>query len=255
MSLLRGIAEILEGKEYAAVQADLGSMVVGEFTQQRSDNVPLKTVLLCESPHEQEIHHGYALAGATGERVTAVLRHVSDVCDNMSAIDSQDPIGSLLSEPTQHPVLNSLGLMNVSLLPLQKGPYCQHIQQDADYMNLLRAFGKIRTRAQRGSHQLEFRRSTNSDEALITMMQQIRNIFLMDLTRRLYELPNGALVIPCGHFARNFLQRVESACGHQWSSPLPTELQSVSHPSRWPKSSLPRWLCILLSLICTRAVR
>ena len=255
MSLLHGIAEILEGKEYAEVQADLGNMVVEEFTQQRSDNAPLKTVLLCESPHEQEICHGYALAGETGERITAALRRVSDVCDNMPAIDSQDPIGSLLREPTQHPVLNSLGLMNVSSLPLQKGPYCQHIQQDADYMNLLRAFGKIKTRAQRSSHQLDFRRSTNSDEALITMMQQIRNIVLMDLARRLYELPNGALVIPCGHFARNFLRRAESACRRQWSSQLPTELQSVSHPSRWPRSSLPCWQRILLSLICTRAVQ
>lgn len=244
--LLHDIAQIL-GKEYAEVRADLCDMVVGEFTRQRSNNSPLRTVLLCESPHEEEICHKHALAGGTGKNVTAVLRRISDVCDNIPAINSEDAIGCLLQVSTQHPVLDSLGLMNVSLLPLQRTPYCLHIQQDNSYGSLLCAFEKIRQRTQTGQHGLNFQGE---------MMQQTSNVIIDDLKRRLRGVPSDALVIPCGNVARNFLRVAESTTRRTWSDRLRTKLQSLCHPTWWANGStqvdLPSSLRTLLSIICTR---
>lgn len=256
MSLLGEIANVL-GKEYAEVRADLSNMIVDEFTQQRSDNSPLKTILLCESPHRQETSLGYALAGPTGEKVTAVLRRTPDVVSNMPRIDSQEAIGSLLREQTQHPVLDSLGLMNVSPLPLQKAPYGQHIRQDDGYSTLLLNFEEIRERVQKRKHELDFRTSANWNEASITMLRRVCRVVLADLTRRLRYLPDSALVVPCGHVARNFLRQAESPRRRQWSDPLRAELRSLRHPCYWPRGPrhpLSSSLRKLLSLICTRAV-
>ena len=198
MFLLHDIAGILEGKSLAEVRADLRNMVVREFTRPRSTNSPLRTVLLCESPHREEIYHGHALAGTSGRTVTAALRQIPDI----PAIDTQDAIGCLLRGPMQHPIVDSLGIMNVSLLPLQKVPYRQYVQQDDDYKSLLCAFEKVRERVQTGRHGLRFRKSVNSGLALTKMMQQLTDIVLRDLERRLCQLPDSALVIPCGHFAR-----------------------------------------------------
>ena len=63
LSLLREMAEVLEGKERTDLQGDLGNMVVREFIQSRSDNSPLRTVLLCESPHTSKMCHGHASSG------------------------------------------------------------------------------------------------------------------------------------------------------------------------------------------------
>lgn len=256
MPLLGEIANVL-GKEYAEVQADLSNMIVAEFTQQRSDNFPLTTILLCESPHVQEIAHEYALAGDAGERVTAVLRRIPDVVSNMPRIDSQEAIGSLLREQTQHPVLNGLGLMNVSLLPLQEAPYDQHIRQDDGYSALLLNFEEMRERVQKRKHGLDFRTSANWNEASITMLRRVCRVVLADLTRRLRCLPDSVLVVPCGHVARNFLRQAESTHRRQWSDPLRAELQSLRHPCYWPRgpsNPLSYSLRKLLSLICTRAV-
>lgn len=254
MSLLCNISRVLDGKECADVQADLCDMVVAEFTVPRSTNSALRTVLLCESPHTEEICHGHMLAGRTGEKVTAVLQQTPCV----PAIVGQGAIGRLLrGGTTQHAVLDSLGLMNVSTLPLQRAPYCPYVRQDDDYKRLLCAFEKMRGRVQVRKHGLSFRSSANSDQRLITMMQQLRDIMLQDLDRRLCLLPQYALVIPCGHFARNFLRRAERGSRRQWSDPLRTGLESLPHPSRWPRrgtfDSLPCCLRTLLRLIHHRA--
>ena len=257
MSLFCDIATFLEGKVCEQVQADLEDMVVHDFALPRS-NVALRTILLCESPHVDEVLNGYALAGRSGRRVTAALRHMPDVCQDVAAIDGEHAIGCLLRGPTRHSVLDSLGFMNVSTLPLQKTPYCQHIQQDGDYGDLLFAFGEIKGRAQGGIHGLNFRPPANVGRSRATLMQEMPKVILRDLRGRLCELPNGVMVIPCGHIARNFLRRVESEAGRRWSHPLPAALRSLRHPFRWPRtyaSNLPQWLRSLLSLICTRATQ
>lgn len=252
MSLLCDIADKVLGKECAQVQAVLGCMAVREFTQPRPQpNTPhatLRTVLLCESPHVDEVCHGHALAGKAGRNVSAAL-HIPN---------GQFAIGCLLTGPTQHRVLDSLGLMNVSLLPLQKTPYCANIQQDDDYRDLLCAFSEIRDRTSKGVHGLQFKQSDRTDEALITMMRKVCDVILCDLKRRLCQLPNCALVIPCGNVARNFLRQAEGASRRRWSEPLRTELSSLGHPSEWSKdasANLPQSHCLrkLLALICTRA--
>ncbi len=256
MPLYSDIAEVLEGKECAQVEEDLGNMIVDEFIQQRTPNTPLKTVLLCESPHVYEICHGHALAGSAGRKVTNALRHVHNMPNapqNIPVIDNQDAVGCLLMHSTPHPVLDSLGIMNVSRLPLQKDPYCRRIRQDDDYRRLLCVFNKIRERAQTGTHELNFRWPINGDAPLRTVMVVVR-----ELSRRLRELPNNTLVIPCGHFARNFLRKAECEQRRQWSEPLRCGLQSLPHPIRWSTmngqwSDLPCYIRHLLTLICTRA--
>lgn len=261
MPLLCDIADILDGKECAEVQADLGDMIVEEFIEPRHNNVPLKTVLLCESPHAYEICHGHVLAGDSGRKVSNALRHIPNALNNISnapqnipPIDGQGAIGCLLRVLTRHPVLDSLGFMNVSLLPLQEAPYCQTIGQDDDYKKLLYSFETIRKRAQETEHQLNFRLPTNADETL----RRITQIIIRELRRRLCELPDSVLVIPCGQFARNFLRQAESERRRQFSDPLRRELMSLRHPARWPGRNriwddLPDYMRNLLLLICRRA--
>lgn len=243
MSLLCDIAQVLPGKECTEVRADLGDMVVDEFIQLRS--APLTTILLCESPHVEEVRHGHALAGRTGKTVTGILRHILNTDENTPTIDSQCAIGRLLAGSVQHPVLNTLGLMNVSRLPLQETPYCERILSDGDYGCLLQNFETMRNLAQKKGHGIGFRSPA---------IRRISMIVLRDLKRRLCQLPNGVLVIPCGNVATNFLNRAEGECRRQWSCQSPT----VSHPIRWPREDTP-WRCLpgcireLLCLIRTRA--
>lgn len=265
MPLLCDIANALDGKVYAEVQEGLGNMIVQEFIRPRHENAPLKTVLLCESPHVYEICHRHVLAGDSGRKVTNALRHIPDALQNIPnaprnipAINGQDAVGCLFRDATRHPVLDSLGLMNVSLLPLQEAPYCQPIRQDDDYKKLLCSFETIRTRSQSGKHALNFRPPTNADEGFIRIMQRTPQIILQELRGRLCELPDSVLVIPCGHFARNFLQRAESEWRRQFSKPLRRELMCLRHPARWPGRNktwgeLPDCIRKLLLLICRRA--
>ena len=258
MPLYSDIAGVLEGKGSAQVEEDLGDRIVAEFIQQRTHNTPLKTVLLCESPHVDEICHRHVLAGATGQNVTTALRHIPNAPQNFPFIDSQDAVGCLLMHSTRHPVLDSLGIMNVSRLPLQKDPYCRRIRQDDDYGRLLCVFNKIRERAQTGPHELDFRWPTNADAPLRTVMEEAPEIIVRELSRRLRELPDNTLVIPCGHFARNFLRKAECEQRRQWSELLPRDLRSLPHPIRWPRTNRqwdnpPSYMPILLSLICNRA--
>ena len=270
MSLLGDIAEALEGKECSTVQADLGNMVVKEFIQPRSDDSPLKTVLLCESPHTSEMRHGHAFAGKTGKNITAALRctpnfvdeGVATIYQEVATICSGDAIGCLLSlsKGSTHPVLDSLGLMNVSLLPLQKKPYSKDVREDGDYGSLLCIFAKEKDRLgrKRVTHDLEPRRPTQS-ATLIEKMRKVRTAILCDLKGRLRQLPNSALVIPCGPFARNFLRQAECSSRREWSDPLRTGLQSLSHPNNWHRkakwSDLPCDLRALVCLVYTRAVQ
>lgn len=270
MSLLGNIAEALEGKECSTVQADLGNMVVKEFIQPRSDDSPLKTVLLCESPHTSEMRHGHAFTGKTGKNITAALRCTPDFVDEgvatiyqeVATICSGDAIGCLLSlsKGSTHPVLDSLGLMNVSLLPLQKKPYSEDVREDGDYGNLLRIFEKEKNRLgkRRVTHDLEHSRSSQS-ATLIEKIRKVRTAILGDLKGRLRQIPNSALVIPCGPFARNFLRQAECNSRRDWSDPLRTGLQSLPHPNKWHRkakwSDLPPALRALVCLVYTRAVQ
>ena len=89
---------------------------VGDLT---CDTQKLKVVLLCESPHTDEVCKQYPLAGYSGEVVADVL--VKDVLCTSTPDVQNRAIGRLVKSGNSR--FEWLGIMNVSSLPLQLKPY------------------------------------------------------------------------------------------------------------------------------------
>lgn len=83
------------------------------------DKQNLKVVLLCESPHTNEVCKQYPLAGRSGKRITDVL--MKDVLCTPTSDVQEQAIGELVKDGNS--CFKWLGIMNVSSLPLQLKPY------------------------------------------------------------------------------------------------------------------------------------
>lgn len=167
----------------------------------------LRTVLLLESPYEVELSHKHPLASDSGMAVTQKLLRNCNV-----------PIGCLLYQGPQcprrnidHPLLDRLGLMNVSRLPLCGDVY------DAGVRNRYSTFlGHLR----------KIRKSpfaTPRDNVRSKICKAIRD----DLRRRLQILSNDVVIVPCGGVARAFLSRSKYDVPHpsrkQWGRDIHSE--------------------------------
>ena len=224
--------DITDLNALVADQPSLQCMLIDDLMR---NDPPPRTVLLCESPHVDEVspYHRHPLAGSAGLKITRALKpHIRDCLHEY-------PIGCLLKKRVQHCVLKSLGLMNVSRLPLQERPYGPCIGPQYGY--LLRDFKKVKERSQRGKHGLNF----NTDH-----LNKIRDLILRDLRSRLTTLPEDVLLVPCGHFATNFLRKAE--CNRQWCGMLQGyNLGFVPHPVKWTETSSK--IRCLVRAICRRA--
>ena len=213
---------------------DLDSVLVTDILQPRG-NEPLRAVLLVESPHVEEVKPccRHPLAGDAGVNITAALeKYVPNFIEGYRTHTVHDdlwphiahrvPIGCLLASQTRHPVLDGLGLMNVSPLPLQRKPYA-NVREGDDLNMLLQGFAAIKDWFERGHRGPN---PSNSEPDKIDT--PLYDAILGDLCERLQALTCS--VFPCGLFARNFLCRAENRePDHQWS----VEEVSVSHPSKW----------------------
>ena len=223
MSLLREIAEAL-GCNHEAVEQDFGCHVVPDLcTVQPAP----KTILLLESPHYDEVHAGHPLAGASGKEVTKALKRNRSIQTMLSQIESanrvssgNEAIGCILQ---RRPGTLRLGLMNSSRLPLQIKAYRgsqYHRRLFGEFLCLL-----LQTAIRNRSKLL-------SDEAL-PRASRIYRVLLNDLKSRLENLPEEALVVPCGAVARAFLNKARSLEGYQGAARIYD--QQIPHPSygRW----------------------
>lgn len=245
MSLLREIAEAL-GCNHEAVEQDFGCYVVPDLcTVQPAP----KTILLLESPHYDEVHAGHPLAGASGKEVTKVLKCNCSIQTMLSQIESanrvssgNEAIGCILK---RCPGTLRLGLMNSIRLPLQikayRGSQQYHRRLFGEFLCLL-----LQTVIRNRSTLL-------SDEAL-PRASRIYRVLLNDLKSRLENLPEEALVVPCGEAARDFLEKARSLEGYQGAARIYD--QEIPHPARghWKRNASNDCVQSLVNVIHDRSL-
>ena len=188
---------------------------LGDRVVEDSLNGDVRIVLLCESPSGNEISHGHPLAGTSGKEVTRAFAHYRLV----SFVGQEEPIGCMLhSPPEDDGMLNSLGLMNVSNLPLSSSAYCHEAR--ANYSELLCYFEAIRS----GRQHI---RSLDDDHDPSLVYAALRDDFTSRL-RQLQELPQSVEIIPCGRVANAFF---DWAIGNDHDLGAMSAGFSVPHPS------------------------
>ena len=238
MGFLRDIANALAlcERESAQLRDTFNGIIVDDSISETSEP---RTVLLVESPDQDEICHGHPLAGDSGKSVTGKLLTGSQ--------HSNVPIGCFLHRgcrcaqvDIQDAAINSLGLMNVSRLPLDSNAYCLNVRQQ--YSELLCYFQAIKDRPDVG---------LLSDHAPSRVYKAIRD----HLGRRLRDLSPNVLVVPCGKVARTFLCRATCMPGYQGGPEVYASDNDIPHPSRniWSQRRHREAINNLLETIRSRA--
>lgn len=164
----------------------------------------VKVVLLCESPHTDEIEATprRPLVGASGRSVAATLRKLV-LCQPTANGDS---IGELVGESNED--FDWIGLMNVCPLPMQETVYCDTLQNRCK--QLLDDLRSIRRKAE--------------TRAELSELECAIRDYLAERWRRLEHCVRAEpMLIACGDTARRFRTLAE----------LPGEdLPKTPHPSR-----------------------
>ena len=145
-------------------------------------------ILLLESPHTDEVHHHYPLAGASGAAVTVALRQTLDIPDD---IPPDCPVGELLQCPLLDERLRNFGVMNVSQLPMQSSAYPCPVQRDFDTV-LFNRFKRLRIPEAIRSNKNHARN------------RAIKQLLVTHLEARLQRTHQAAYIVPCGNVARAF---------------------------------------------------
>ena len=194
------------GRDAGCLKRDLCDRVVKDRLSKG-----VRTVLLCESPHDTEIIKGHPLAGDSGKAVTRAFAQYHPLFYDHDAVgpDEPKPIGSLLHRLQSRDAdkqlsntainsLNSLGLMNVSCLPLRSDVYCLDTRRN--YSDLLCYFEAIKYKLENKVETgLQYLRALNTGLPPLQVYEALRK----DLIDRLSQLKN-VKVIPCGNVAKGF---------------------------------------------------
>ena len=93
-----------------------------------------KVIFVLESPHTQEVKHGYPVAGKSGVDMSLVL------------LDKNEPLGKLIYEKK----LSYLGLLNISNIPLQKSAYNNPDAKVLEFFETIRQNPKPRKNPKNG---------------------------------------------------------------------------------------------------------
>ena len=192
--------------------------VVGDIPP--DEDSPNNVVLLLESPHIMEVEAGHPLAGPTGEMVTCAL---SDTL-GLQGEDRKRPFGKLLSDPSTRPSAR-IGVMNVSQLPMQAGPYCDSIRQAVGPLalnQLTRCFSTIL-----GNPGAQRRRND--------LTREVEGFLQRDLLARIERTSPGTCFVLCGRLAENLFLKATHSSGNRWPSHCP----AMPHPARgrWSRAN------------------
>lgn len=233
------------GEDPEQLEGDLTDYLVCDTLDRQIGDCQVlpRTVLLCESPHKDEVIHGHALAGLSGLNVT---KRLGENHDFNYPVCPASPIGCLILRES-HRVLNSIGLMNVSQLPLQGKAYSCDLHR---YSGLFDEFENIKAEAEK----------TNGDRKLKNEIgdRPVWKAIGEDLCRRLVELAaqcrnaeRNIEIVPCGAVARAYLCWARSrAC----LGDLQRYSRKVPHPTSWArvKGSKLEQIRVLVGHICAR---
>ena len=199
------------------IEQDLNRYVVDDLCMHRS----LRTILLLESPHVDEVRAGHPLAGDSGKAVTRALKRNCSINQMLERerIEREDQdneaIGCILQ---RHPETLGLGLMNASQLPLQIKAY----RGQGD--NIWQLHGEFLCFLQTVRDHLELLSAEAEHRAF-----RVYRILLNDLKSRLEGLPGDTLVVPCGKVARAFVDGATGLEGYQGAAQICN--QDIPHPS------------------------
>ena len=211
-------------------------------------NRRLRTVLLLESPHKDEICHKHPLAGKAGKSITRKLLPNQRNNNNV-------PIGCLLHQGCRceqanirDPVISSLGLMNVSRIPLGKNAYPPNIHQQ--YSELLCYLHAIK-----GKPFAAFLSNHAPSRVYMAIHMAIHMAIRDDLGRRLRALSSNILVVPCGEVARSFLCRATNMPDYRDGPEIYASNYDVPHPARnmWNRERYQELIESLVNTIRNRA--
>jgi len=151
-----------------------------------------KVVFVLESPHVDEVAHGYPLAGSAGREMSWHIFDRRDVPFGLIALE-QEELVSLLGLPCIKP----FSVMNVSQQPLQKTAYtANRLKLPADIAlreRLRRSVGRSATL------------STRHDDVSLC---QLKEELYRDFKRECASFESETVLVPCGNVARAFCEKL-----------------------------------------------
>lgn len=187
-------------------------------------------VFLLESPHIREVQVGAPVSGTSG---LAMTRHLlGETCGRipLGQLVLASARGARTSADACESQLQRIGLMNVCELPMQSSAYAASEKEEAQA--LIAILAGLRTSTPRTAYR-------EPSKSLVQALLQER------LYDRLSALTERRLtLVPCGNFARAYLQRVALL------SPNWTLIDGVPHPSfnNWSK---PIYAPVLSQMLAT----
>ncbi|WP_270181956.1 uracil-DNA glycosylase family protein [Alkalihalobacillus sp. CinArs1] len=164
-----------------------------------------RLIFILESPHVAEVKNGVPVAGASG----------ATMAKKLFGQEYNKPLGLLLKkheeDDVDRPSLDTIGLLNVCNIPMQKRPYHQNdIESAADLLERLETIRKY-------NH-----KDTFKEEEL----NIVQSFILHKFRERLAALLDKEVtLVPCGRFAQKFF-RLANVSSENW-----TVIEDVPHPS------------------------
>jgi hypothetical protein len=195
-----------------------------------------RVAFVLESPHVDEVAHGYPLAGDAGRTMSRYLFERYDVPFGLIALHHRELI-SALGLPCQNPY----SVMNVSRTPLQKKAYCDNKLKCPSNIDVRRRLKKALESSGKFS-------TGQKDVRLKTLKTQL----FRDFELQAQSLGQDVKLVPCGNFARAFCEELDRKHPQRFI----LRLRDVPHPSRagWKRID-PTTLSAIRSLLGCRAVR
>lgn len=175
-----------------------------------------KVLFVLESPHTEELQHGYPASGDSGREMSRVILGRTDI-----------PLSLIIKCPCIATCLNiaklgHIGIMNVSSIPLQESCYTGRFA-DLKPTNM-EALKYIRDDLQKENR---VKKKTFTDKNRENAQNEVFQNFRNRLDSIVHS-NNIATIVPCGHFARYFVNRCKSAKQDKTSF---TVIDNIPHPS------------------------
>jgi|GEM_PF-2604095 len=166
------------------------------------DRDGVRLVFLLESPYTDEIVHGHPLAGGSGR---GMARFLVTRCSGFDDWDPNTPLGCQITRRRE----TRIALVNGANYPLDKNIYCP--DDYAAHRQTIDAWDLIR-------------KNPNAMRRNDPAHPGVEDGLVRQLAGRLARIPETALVVPCGNFARAFLKKCAVPCR--------TYPRKVPHPAR-----------------------
>lgn len=173
-----------------------------------------KVVFVLESPHVDEVAHGYPLAGSAGREMSEHIFDRRDVPFGLVARE-QEGLISLLGLPCMKP----FSVMNVSKQPLQKTAYTANRLK-------LPANIALRERLRRSVGRSAMLSSRHDDLSMCRLKDELYR----DFRKECASFESETVLVPCGNFARAFCEKLCS--DPQFALDVTCFEYRVRHPAR-----------------------